>query len=176
MNESKLRMVKACIDILRTDIAFSNGVEDLLWYAQSNWTDHLLDLDCGEAGSVMSISVARMLATFFNDGLAFLESSYQMIDEFTATWFATNKYSQAVRNIISGNIEHLDECHREWAGRVRVSTRSLFENLTKQCSRRWLTKTGYDDDAYLDKSQHEFWLLFAFNSIVSANSPILNPN
>jgi hypothetical protein len=170
MNDSKLRIVKACIDILRTDIATSNGVEELVLYAQGNWTRHLLEVEFGEAGSRLSISLARILAAFFNDGVAFLESSYGIIDHFTATWFETNEYSQVARKLISQNIAHLDDSHREWAERVRLSTPALFEYLTKECSRRWLTKTGYDDEAYLNKSQVESWLLHAFNSLVSAET------
>lgn len=171
MNDSRLQIVKACIDILRTDIATSNGVVELFWYAQGNWARHLLEVDFGEAGSRLSISLARSLATFFTDGAAFLESTYGTIDHFTATWFETNEYSRVARKLISQNIAHLDDSHREWAERVALSTPALFEYLTKECSRRWLTKTGYEDEAYLDKSQHESWLLYAFNSLVSVKNP-----
>ncbi|OQN99698.1 hypothetical protein B0A48_14468 [Cryoendolithus antarcticus] len=165
MNDSKLRIVKACIDILCTDIATSNGLEELVSYAQGNWARHLLEVEFGEADRGLSISLARTLAAFFNDGVALLKSSYGYLDHFVATWFQTNEYSRVARKLISQNIAHLDDPYREWAGRVSLSTPALFECLTKECSRRWLTKTGYEDAAYLSKSQTESWLLYAFNSL-----------
>jgi hypothetical protein len=173
MNDSKLRIVKACIDILRTDIATSNGVTELVWYARGNWARHLLEVEFGEAGSKLSIALARILAAFFNDGVAFLKSSLGIIDHFTATWFETNEFSQVARKLISENIAHLDDSHREWAERVKLSTPVLFEYLTKECSRRWLTKAGYEDEAYLNKSEEVCWLLYAFNSLVSVRNSTL---
>jgi hypothetical protein len=102
-----------------------------------------------------------------------LKSSLGIIDHFTATWFETNEFSQVARKLISENIAHLDDSHREWAERVKLSTPVLFEYLTKECSRRWLTKAGYEDEAYLNKSEEVCWLLYAFNSLVSVRNSTL---
>jgi hypothetical protein len=167
LNESKLRIVAACIRILATDIADKYNVGGLILYARYNWPKHLLDIDYGAIGGDLSTKLARTIASLFNDGEKFVSSSYGHVDNFTAIWFETPRYLQVVRRLISDHIEDLDEGHQDWARRVQKSTRALFEGMVSTCATRWLTKTGFDDPAYLDKSEFESWLLYAFNSLVS---------
>jgi hypothetical protein len=118
----------------------------------------------------LAIKLARTVASFFVDGEAVVSSIYGQEDNFTAMWFGTPRYVKVVRCLISQHVEHLDENQQEWAERVRTSTRVLFEGMVAVLSKRWLTKTGFDDYGYLTKSKFESWLLYAFNSLVSVMS------
>jgi hypothetical protein len=166
MNESKVRIVEACVQILATDIADQYDMVGLIYYARYNWPRHLADIDFGEVGSPLAVKLACTVARLFVDGESLVYSSYGHLNDFTATWFESPKYIEVVRRLISDHVEYLEEHQQEWASRVRASTRALFEGMVAVCSKIWLTKTGFDDPAYLDKSEKESWLLYAFNSLV----------
>jgi hypothetical protein len=166
MNIRHLFIVLACIQILRTDIADKYSVESLKIYARNNWMKHLLEVDFTKIDKGLGTRIAQMLSTLFHHGRGLLESSFGVRNSFIRTWFCTNKYSSLVRKIITERIFDVDESQREWASLVKNSARALFQPLIAACARTWLTKKGWEDPAYLDKSQREVWIMYAFSTLV----------
>ena len=97
--------------------------------------------------------------------------TYGVSDEFIETWFGMSNYSSLVRKIIAEYVEDLEECQRNWALSVKESTQALFKPLIAACAKKWLTKTGWDDVAYLDKSEEEVRIMYAYSTLVSFLKP-----
>ncbi|KAL9093549.1 MAG: hypothetical protein Q9165_003944 [Trypethelium subeluteriae] len=165
MNIKHLLVALACIEILRSNTVEKYSVESLKDYARRDWTKHLLEVDFTKINKALACTMAKMLATFFRNGDNVLVSSFAVTNEFIKTWFCTNKYSSLVRKIITDCIDDLDETQQEWALTIKDSARALFRPLIAACARIWLTKTGWDDSAYLDKSQLEVWIMYAFSTL-----------
>ena len=99
--------------------------------------------------------------------LEVLELSLEVGYEFVETWFSTRTYSSLVRRIITEHLDALDGPERDWASSVAKSARGLFQPLITACAHKWLTKKGWNDTAYLDKSEPEFCIMYAFSLLVS---------
>jgi hypothetical protein len=65
-------------------------------------------------------------------------------------------------------MQSLEDALHPWIQRIKASSRALFEPLVEKCSKKWLTKSGWDDHEYLDKSQNEVYILYAYSNLVSA--------
>lgn len=167
MNIRHLIIALAFIDVLRTGITDQYSVQTLETYAQKNWMKHLLEVDFTKVDKELGTKMAQMLSTLFHDGGALLASASGVWNSFIRTWFCTNEYSSLVRKIITEHISDLNENEPEWALLVKDSARALFQPLVTASARTWLTKTGWDDYAYLDKSEREVWILYAFSTLVS---------
>ena len=177
MNLRHLNIMLACIQLRRTDIADKYSLHSLKYYAGVNWMKHLVEVDFTQIDRPLAILIARNLSAFFHHGEGLQRSSFGLRKEFMQTWFATSKYSSLVRKIICDNIDDIDECERDWAASVKTSARSLFQPLIAACARTWLTKSGWDDVAYLDKSEGEVWIMYAFSTLVSIQTlSVLNGN
>ena len=113
------------------------------------------------------MDLARRLSTRFHNGQGVLEMTYEVSSEFIETWFGMSNYSSLVRKIIAEHVEDLEEYQRNWALSVKESTPILFKPLIAACAKKWLTKTGWDDVAYLDKSEPEILIMYAFSTLVS---------
>ena len=167
MNIKNLFIMIACIQILCTDIATKYSVDSLKDYAKKNWMRHLLEVDFTTVDKNLGIRAAQMLSSLFYNGRGLLETSFDIRKSFILTWFSSNKYSGIVRKIITEHISDIDETQREWALKVKDSARVLFQPLISACARKWLTKKGWDDAAYLNKSESEVWIMYAFKTLVS---------
>jgi len=167
MNIKNLFILIACIQILCTDIAAKYSVDSLKDYAKKNWMRHLLEVDFTTIDKNLGIRAAQMLSSLFYDGKSLLETSFDIRNSFILTWFCSNKYSGIVRSIITEHISDINETQREWASQLKNSARVLFQPLITACASRWLTKKGWDDAAYLNKSESEVWIMYAFKTLVS---------
>ena len=66
--------------------------------------------------------------------------------------------------------ERFDETTISWMKVASKSTRELVQPWVKTLASIWLTKTGFDDDSYLDKSERLVWLMHGLTSLVSLSS------
>lgn len=164
--EAKANIVNACLQVLLTNVTDKYGTERLKMYVMENWIKHLIDADL-EKGSQQAVNAARLLASLFHDGMIILASGYGMISDFVNTWFNTNHYSSVVRRLIVDHVDHLDAALHQWVQCVNKSAKALFEPLVTACSNKWLTKRGWNDEGYLDKSQAEMFILYAYSNLVS---------
>ena len=115
---------------------------------------------------------ATTLSKMFYNGTFLLNSAEEVWNEFIETWFCTSRYSSLVRKIITDNITELDGDERIWASSLNDSARNLFRPLVAACAKKWLTKTGWDDEGYLNKSERQVWILYAFSTLGDEGSTV----
>ena len=176
LNLIRLSIVHHLLDLLSTDIAEEHSFHSLKAYAKTFWVKHLEEIDFAGIDEQEAGKLARKLSRLFQNGHRMLEMfskdehwfapGYQFVD----TWFSTSGYSGLVRKIITEHLEALDGQEQGWASSVTKSARALFQPLVKACARKWLTKSGWDDIAYLDKSEAEVCVLYAISLLVSIMS------
>lgn len=166
LNTTRLSVVLACLQILRTDIADKYSVYSLKTYAKINWIKHLVEIDFNMLPGPAAVQLARILLMFFQDGVVLLKACEDVWNDFIETWFCTDRYSSLVRKIIAEQLHDLDEHEQSWASSVTRSARALFQPLIAACGRKWLTKTGWDDAAYLEKSERAVILMYAYSLLV----------
>ncbi|KAL9614237.1 MAG: hypothetical protein Q9167_001258 [Letrouitia subvulpina] len=163
-NTARLVIVLACFRLLTTSITDTYGVYSLKFYAKINWIKHLVEIDFSMIPKAAAVPLACQLSNLFYNGSKLLQTSIQAGNEFIETWFSVSKYSSLVRKIIGDYVENVAENQREWALTAAKSTRTLFQPLMAACARTWLTKEGWDDPAYLDKSERVVWIMYACNT------------
>ena len=166
LHTTRFSVFQACLQICFNDTTDGYSVYSLKTYAKVNWIKHLVEIDFNMIPSSAAVQLARSLAMLFHDGSKLLKVSEDVSNDFIETWFCTNKYSNLVRKIITEQLHNLDEHLRGWALSVTQSARELFRPFISACARRWLTKTGWDDAAYLDKSEREVFMMYAFSLLV----------
>ncbi|KAL9046447.1 MAG: hypothetical protein Q9214_000714 [Letrouitia sp. 1 TL-2023] len=164
-NTARLVIVLACFRLLTTSITDTYSVSSLKFYAKINWIKHLVEIDFSRIPKAAAVPLARQLSNLFYDGPCLLRTSFGARNEFIETWFSVSKYSSLVRKIIGDYVENLDGDQREWALTAAKSTRTLFQPLMATCASTWLSKEGWDDPAYLDKSEREVWIMYACSTL-----------
>lgn len=174
LNLTRLSIVHHLLNILSTDIAEEHSVHSLKAYAKTFWVKHLEELDFTRIDEPDAVHLARKLSELFQSGQRMLEMCSRENDawwtpghQFLDTWFSTSRYSGLVREIITKHLEGLDDQEQDWFSSVIRSARALFQPLITACARKWLTKSGWDDIAYLDKSEPEVCVMYAFSLLVS---------
>ena len=167
LNAVRLSVVFTCLRILLSDENDHYFVYSLGTYAKLNWIKHLVDIDFDTIPSSDAVQLVRRLSIIFRDGEALLEASVDITNDFIATWFCTEKYTKFVRDIVREQLPHLDEDEKDWALSITQSARTLFMPFIAACAKRWLTKKGWDDAAYLNKSECEVSMMYAFSLLVS---------
>ena len=167
LDEARLVIFRACCQLLFTNIADTDDFQSLKFYAKINWIKHLVEIDFSKIPRGDAVQLARQLSTVFYDGQRLLQTSFEACNEFIETWFTVSKYSSLVRKIIGDYAEDVEDEQREWALSAAKSARTLFQPLMVACAWKWLTKKGWDDPAYLDKSEREVWIMYAFSTLVS---------
>ena len=167
LNKARLAIYDACLQLLETKLADTYDVQALKFYAKINWIKHLVEIDFSKIPREDAVRSARRLSALFIGGQELLETSFEARNEFIETWFTVSKYSNSVRKIIGDYAEDVDDDQREWALSAAKSARTLFQPLMVACARKWLTKEGWDDPAYLDKSEREVRIMYACSTLVS---------
>ena len=167
LTEARLEIVLACLHLLVTNIADIYGVPSLQFYAKINWVKHLVEIDFSKIPKEAAIQLARQVSTLFYKGQGLLQTSFGACNHFIQTWLTIDYYSNRVRHIISYYYEDIEEEQKEWAYPAARSARTLLQPLMAACARKWLTKRGWDDPAYLEKSPNEVWILYACSKVVS---------
>lgn len=168
LNLKRLDIVMSCLKILKSENTDDYSVSSLKIYAKLNWIKHLVEVDFGSINRPVAVQLAKSLASLFGDGQKLLQCSYEVEDEFIGTWLSTSRFSSLVRKIISEHIDELDKGQRDWVLSVKASARALFQPLNVACAMKWLTKTGWDDQGYLDKSERQVSIMYAYSKLVSS--------
>lgn len=174
LNLTQLSIVHHLLNILSTDIAEEHSVHSLKAYAKTFWVKHLEELDFTRIDEPDAVHLARRLSRLFQSGHRMLGMCSRENDawwtpghQFLDTWLSTSRYSGLVREIITKHLEALDGQEQDWVSSVTRSARALFQPLITACAQKWLTKSGWDDVAYLDKSEPEVCVMYAFSLLVS---------
>ncbi|KAL8735743.1 MAG: hypothetical protein Q9181_002690 [Wetmoreana brouardii] len=174
LDAGHVEAVLACIHILCSDVTVRYKTGSLKTYALVNWMKHLNEINFSNVSESVDAQLAHQLVRLFCDGEGLLKVAIQDDQHFIKSWLLTNIYSSLVRHIITRHVDDLDQGERDWALSVSLSARALFQPLVAACARKWLHKSGWDDEAYVDVSTKETWIMHAWNSITDEGLPSEN--
>lgn len=167
LNSAHFRIALACLRILSSSTAQNYDAWSLSHYAGTYFMVHLAEVDLTDIGQKERNQMARHLYVLFQGGSLLLESSYGIRFHFIQTWLGTKRYSDIVRECLSQGHAEFSTEEQIWVNGAISSARELFRTMALSCAKKWLMKSGWDDDAYLDKSEMEVWILCAYDSLVS---------
>lgn len=191
VNESELELALTCLAILLDDITADEGQLNLLLYSAENFMKHIAAVNRSKISDENKLKLLNYLTILLHDerGINKLLEATVGSDEwyedrrknvFYHTWFATNEFSKAIREFFA-EVESLDHANFtaeqiEWMRLSASSAKEFYKPLAMISSKIWLTKQGYDDEAYLDKSQLYVWVLHGYFALVSYHSIIYEYN
>lgn len=167
LNLAHFHIALTCLRILSSSTAKNYETWSLSHYAGKYFMFHLAEVDLKDISQKEINEMARHLYTLFNRGSLLLESSYGIPNDFIHTWFGTKKYSVIVRECLSQGHDEFSAEEQTWVNSAMSSARELFRPMALSCVTTWLIKSGWDDEAYLDKSELEVWILYAYDALVS---------
>jgi tetratricopeptide (TPR) repeat protein len=190
-------MRKAGVDITVTLLSVlcneipgkSHGRFSLIWYASGNFMKHLESIDVDDISRIPDTDKARILKLLYR--LFHDEDCIKMlltvvgdddvdVETFIKTWFATDRYTELVRQWFREAEELEDEAWdqsmREWMTKAGSSAKELLRPIALSASATWLAATP-DDIWYLDRIPNlEIWILHGYCAMVSVlfQSPRFN--
>lgn len=167
LNTAHFRMALTCVRILCSSTAKDYDTGSLGLYAGTYFMFHLAEVDLTSILQKEKNEMARHLYILFSGEFLLLESSDGNVDHFIRNWFGTQRYSDIVRGLLSQGHDEFSTEEQDWVDGAISSARELFRPMALSCAKRWLIKTGWDDEAYLDKSEQEVRILYAYDALVS---------
>lgn len=187
VNESELELALTCLAILVDDITKDEEELNLTQYAAENFMKHIGGVDRSKISKESKLKLLEQITNVFYDhvGLRKLLRATFGEDESTKnrrknnffhTWFGSGEHSKTLRGCL-GEIDNVDTNNftagqLEWIKLSVSSTKEFYKPLMMVSSMAWLTKTGFDDVAYLDKPQVYAWVLFGYLTLVSNHSTL----
>ncbi|KFY87384.1 hypothetical protein V500_07000 [Pseudogymnoascus sp. VKM F-4518 (FW-2643)] len=177
LNESELELSLTCLAILVDGITEKEEELNLTQYAAENFMKHLGEVDRSKISKENKLKLLEQITKVFCDdaGLRKLlratfgdDESFQnrRKNAFYHTWFGTDEHSKALRGFL-GEIDNVGsnnftDDQLEWMRLSVSSAKEFYRPLMMVASNIWLTKTGFDDEGYLDKSQLYVWVLHGY--------------
>lgn len=185
LNESELELSLTCLAILVDGITENEEELNLTQYAAENFMKHLGGIDRSKISKENKLKLLEQITKVFcaDVGLRMLLRATFGDDEsfenrrknaFYHTWFGTDEHSKALRGFL-GEIDNVGSNNftndqLEWMRLSASSAKEFYRPLMMVASNIWLTKTGFDDNGYLDKSQLYAWVLHGYFMLVSSHS------
>ncbi|KAI9713573.1 MAG: hypothetical protein M1820_000955 [Bogoriella megaspora] len=87
-------------------------------------------------------------------------------DMFWHLWLGNRRKTSVIQKWLgmAGNLK-IDSAKKSWASLASTSFIAMLKPLAMTAAKIWLTKKGYDDDAYTDKSEFLVWFLKGYRSL-----------
>ncbi|KAL8951462.1 MAG: hypothetical protein Q9222_002563 [Ikaeria aurantiellina] len=107
----------------------------------------------------------RGARSFFN---APVDSESELWDEYWLMWLATNTHTNSIREWLTVGAEMSDRFDGptlSWMVAASKSAKVLIEPWVQTLAKVWLTKTGFDNEAYMDKSERIVWMMHGLTSL-----------
>ncbi|KAL5353031.1 hypothetical protein ACLOAV_001060 [Pseudogymnoascus australis] len=169
VNESELELALTCLAILVDGITEDEAEFNLTQYATQNFMKHIGEIDRSKISHESKLKLQEQITKLFcaEIGLRKLlaatfggdkkTNEYREANVFYHTWISTNTYSRVLRECL-GNTANVDTnnfttCQLEWMKLSVGSAKEFYRPLMIVMSKIWLTKTGFDDNEYFDRSQ-----------------------
>ncbi|OBT61186.1 hypothetical protein VE03_09431 [Pseudogymnoascus sp. 23342-1-I1] len=178
LNESELDLALTCLSILVDGITEDEGEFGLTQYATENFMKHIGGIDRTKISQESKLKLQEQITKLFCDdiGLGKLLAptfgedkktfEYRNKNVFYHTWISTNEYSKVLCECL-GEIDNVDTnnftaCQLEWMKLSVSSVKEFYKPLMIALSKMWLSKSGFDDIGYLDKSQLHVLVLHGY--------------
>ena len=173
---SQIEITITCLDILRLGHAERRESRYLADYPSRNFFHHLQSIDSAIIEAEDRRKILDGLYWFFHElagtrALVFAppDSDSPAWNEYWMTWVAADKYTKTVRGWfeqIDQVCDSFDEQAVAWMRAAALSAKQLFKPWIANLARIWLEKTGFDDEAYLNKSEMGVWLMHGILCLV----------
>lgn len=173
---SQLEIALTCFELLQFGFDAQQNSKYLIDYPCRYFVRHLEQIDPEGIDEEDRYRIVRGIywlfhedrgvRTYFN---APLDSESDMWDEYWTTWLASSTHTKNIRTWLASadDMRHrFDNNALVWMAAASSDTRELFRPWVQILARVWLTKSGFDDDAYMDKSERLIWLMHGFTSVV----------
>ena len=177
---SQLEITITCLELLEFGFDVQMNSKYLIDYPCRFFVQHLELVDPASINNEDRYKIVRGIYWLFHEDRgvksffnAPVDSDSDMWDDYWTTWLATNTHTNSIRTWLSyaeKMTERFDETTISWMKVASKSTRELVQPWVKTLASIWLTKTGFDDDAYMDKSERLVWLMHGLTSLVSLSS------
>ena len=178
---SPIDIAITCFDILRLGHSERQESRYLADYPSRNFIHHLESINNAYVNVEDRRRIIEGLYWIFHElagvrSLIFAppDSDSPAWDEYWTTWVAVDNHTKAVRSWfeqIDSVPDAFDEEAVAWMKAAAVSTKQLLQPWVENLARIWLEKTGFDDPAYMDKSERVVWLMHGLLSLVIAHNP-----
>ncbi|KAK2603101.1 hypothetical protein N8I77_009583 [Diaporthe amygdali] len=88
-------------------------------------------------------------------------------DAFWKLWLANKRTTSLLQRwfAMADSLQGISPIKRSWMRDVSASKSKLLEPLAMTAAKIWLTKKGWGDAAYLDKSEFQVWFLKGYRSL-----------
>jgi hypothetical protein len=82
-------------------------------------------------------------------------------DDFWGLWFSSDRIIKLIQQWFTQaqKASSLNLAEIAWMTAASESAQDLLKPLATTAAKMWLTKSGYDSDAYRDKSEFQVWFL-----------------
>ncbi|KIW76292.1 hypothetical protein Z517_11038 [Fonsecaea pedrosoi CBS 271.37] len=170
LDEFRMQMVQALLDLAMKTTAQKYGVHLLKQYAADNCVSHLLEIDISAMPRDLCGQVGARLASLCFDGKMFYHLQNGMWQSTIDSWLLDRKKTDTVRALIAMGIDYLSletPEIRPWAIQAIDSARVLLQPLIKECARLWLAKRAWDDMDWFNKCEGETWVLVAYEFLTA---------
>jgi hypothetical protein len=165
-----------CLDILRLGLALQNDTRYLVDYPAKHFVWHLESINMESVKDEDKQQILTSLYWLFHEpaGLKSLlvaagDGEDDGYDVFWRTWLSSDTHTRAIRawfgeneTLASGFGDKADA----WMKSASTSMKELLQPLAMSAATQWLTKPGYDSEAYLDKSEFLVWVLQGYFRLV----------
>ena len=151
---------------------------DIARYASAFFMDHLLAVDTSKLAIEEKQSVVRQLCRLFHDPAGvrkLITVSETSFGKALHWWFENPDFSTKIRKDWLDSAIDRDEYgaeERAWISKATVSRKEFFKPLATEAARMWLSKTGNDDQAYLEDhfELYQVWIVHCYLNLVSVPS------
>ena len=165
-----------CLEILRLGLALQGDTRYLVDYSAKYFVWHLESIDIESVEDENKQEILSGLYWLFHEraGIRSLliaagDGEDDGYDVFWRTWLSSSTHTRAIRTWFSQNenlASGLDDEADAWMKAASMSTTELLRPLAVTAATQWLTKPGYDSEAYLDKSEFLVWVLQGYLELV----------
>ena len=180
IKQSQTDITMTCFDILRHGDAEQGDTRYLADYPSRNFVHHLESINSTVTAVEDKEKILKGLYWIFHelDGIQALvqaptDSDSPAWDEYWSTWIAVDTYTKVIQKWFDqiNHIHHsFDVEATAWMKAAALSRKQLFQLWIENLACIWLEKTGFDDEAYLDKSERVVWLMHGLISLVFTSS------
>jgi hypothetical protein len=169
-------ITRTCLEILRLSLALQGDTRYLVDYPAKHFVWHLESIDMKSVEDEDKQEILSGLYWLFHEpaGVKSLivaagDGEDDGYDLFWRTWLSSNTHTGAIRAWFGENKSLASDSDDEvnaWMEAASTSAKELLRPLAMTAARQWLTKPGYDSEAYLDKSEFLVWVLQGYLELV----------
>ncbi|KAL8996738.1 MAG: hypothetical protein Q9169_003808 [Polycauliona sp. 2 TL-2023] len=175
IERSQLEIVLTCFELLRYGIDAQPNSKYLIDYPCRYLASHLEQVDPASVDIEDRYRILRGIYWLFYDDRGIrtyfqapTDSGSSMWDDYWTCWLASGTHTTFIRTWLAyaDQMSHRsDQDALSWMAAASKDTRELVRPWVQVLAQIWLTKSGFDDEAYRDKSERLVRLMHGLTSL-----------